>query len=481
MISIKWPSVSLLYDKENRAIYIRPPEGVLLSDQITKALLEHNRPVPRYTSYPTAPHFTEQVTAEVAAMWLSETEPDKPLSLYFHIPFCKTLCWYCGCNTKATLKYEPVRHYLTYLKKEVSLVAARMPGKRPVSHIHFGGGSPSYIQPDDFTDFMDHVRANFAVLTDAEIAVEIDPRELTEPKVVAYHAAGVSRASLGVQDFHEDVQTAINRIQPLADVYDGVKLLRSNGITQINMDLLYGLPHQTVQTVASNIDIAAGLGPQRISLFGYAHVPWMKKHMRLIASEELPTSKDRLSQFEIARSTLFHKGYIQVGLDHFVRPDDPMAMALEQHTLKRNFQGYSTDDAPILVGMGSSAISALEQGYVQNTANTKDYYAALDKGTLPVVKGVALTDDDRLRRGLIEELMCYMQIDLADFCARHQVDPAIFAPELERLGALEQAGLVKIENMAISTLPGAAQAIRLICATFDPYLHSEKGKHSQVA
>ena len=452
-----------------------------MSDQITKALLEHNRPVPRYTSYPTAPHFTEKVDAEVAAMWLTETDPDKPLSLYFHIPFCKQLCWYCGCNTKATLKYEPVSQYLEYLKKEVSLVAQTMAGERHVNHIHFGGGSPSYIRADDFTDFMSHVHGLFKVSPEAEIAIEIDPRELTEDKIKAYKNAGVTRASLGVQDFHEDVQAAINRVQPLHHVYDGVKMLRKHGIAQINMDLLYGLPHQTGESVSRNIDIAAGLAPQRISLFGYAHVPWMKKHMRLIAVDFLPTSEERIAQFEIAQTTLRKKGYVQVGLDHFVRPDDPMAIALEQQSLKRNFQGYSTDTAPSLIGFGSSSISALHQGYYQNTTSVRDYSAALDSKKLPVIKGVALTEDDRIRRALIEHLMCYMRIDLGEFCTQHGINPERFAPALQQLAPLKKAGLVEIDDLLISTMPGAAQAVRLVCAAFDTYLEPQKGKHSQVA
>jgi len=452
-----------------------------LLEDITKALLKHNRPVPRYTSYPTAPHFSGKIDAGVAAQWLAETPADQPLSLYFHIPFCKKLCWYCGCNTKATLKYDPVRQYLEYLKKEVSLVAGMMAGKRHVSHIHFGGGSPSYIRPNDFAGFMDHVRTQFDVLSDADIAIEIDPRELTAPKVVAYKKAGVTRASLGVQDFHEDVQTAINRVQPLHNVVDGVKLLHNYGINQINMDLLYGLPLQTTESISRNIDIAVGLVPQRISLFGYAHVPWMKKHMRLIPTNSLPSGEDRIDQFEIARTALEKKGYVQVGLDHFVRPDDAMAIALKQQTLKRNFQGYSTDCAPVLVGFGASAISAVQQGYYQNTADVKGYSAALDNEHLPIIKGIELREDDRVRRALIEHLMCYMKIDLEEFCHLHKISPAMFAPALQQLSELEQAGLVKVDNLTISTMPGAAQAVRLICAAFDSYLAPEKGKHSQVA
>ncbi|MBV1901356.1 MAG: oxygen-independent coproporphyrinogen III oxidase, partial [Kordiimonadaceae bacterium] len=381
------------------------------------ALLKHNAQVPRYTSYPTANHFSDIVTANDYESWLSALPQELPLSLYFHIPFCKKLCWYCGCHTKASERYEPVAHYLAYLKKEVGLVAGRLCSERKVGHIHFGGGSPSYLEPDDFADFMEHVRGLFAIEPDAEIALEADPRELTEFKIATYKKAGVNRVSLGVQDFHKDVQKAINRVQPLHIIYDAVEMLRSYDIEQINMDLLYGLPGQTVESMLENATIAAGLKPNRISLFGYAHVPWMKKHMRLIDEKALPDGAARLAQFDAVAEKLKSSGYTQIGLDHFVRPDDPMAIALEKHALSRNFQGYSTDTASALLAFGASAISDLRAGYLQNTMSNHTYYAALDEGSLPIEKGVKMQRGDLVVRRLIEQLMCYMEIDLKAFAA----------------------------------------------------------------
>ncbi len=445
------------------------------------ALLKHNFQVPRYTSYPTANHFSPTIGREDHTRWLSAIPENEPLSLYFHIPFCKKICWYCGCHTKASEKYEPVTHYLAYLKKEIGIVAAKLGEKFNVAHIHFGGGSPSYIEPDDFRDFMDHVRGLFSVLPDAEIAIEIDPRELNELKVAAYKKSGVNRVSLGVQDFHKDVQNAINRAQPAHLIYDAMKTFKEYGIYQINMDLLYGLPHQTSDSVMENVNIAAGMGAERISLFGYAHVPWMKKHMRLIDEAALPDGEARLAQFEAATISLADKGYVQIGLDHFVRQTDPMAIALRKKTLTRNFQGYSTDNASTLLGFGVSAISALPEGYLQNTVSNREYFAALDAGMLPTVRGIATSEDDCMRRRLIEHLMCYMAIDLDAFCKAEGQDPQMFAEAVSSLEPLQKDGLIQIDGFKITVSEDARQAVRLVCAAFDAYFKVSKKQHAQVA
>jgi len=448
---------------------------------LTQALLKHNQQVPRYTSYPTANHFSEALGSGEATVWLSEIDEAKPLSLYFHVPFCKEICWYCGCHTKASKQYTPVSDFLTYLKKEVTLVAGKLGAKRAVAHIHFGGGSPSYMSPEDFAALMNHVSAHFLINPDAEIAIEIDPRELTELKVAAYRKAGVTRVSLGVQDFHKNVQLAINRLQPLHMIYKAVQLLRDYGITQINMDLLYGLPKQTSTSIRENIEIALGLNPSRISLFGYAHVPWMKKHMRLIDESTLPGGTARLEQFAAAAEALADKGYIQIGLDHFVKPDDPMAIALNELTLARNFQGYSTDSASVMIGFGPSAISDLQDGYLQNTLANHAYYAALDDGIIPTAKGIRVSPDDLVIRRLIEQLMCYMEIDLDSFAANEGLPLSQFAPAIEKLIPLIQDGLVTLEKSLIRINPETPQAVRLVCAAFDPYLSVSQKKHAQVA
>jgi len=445
------------------------------------ALLARNLQVPRYTSYPTAPQFTGSVDARVQESWLRATPKGQALSLYFHIPFCKKMCWYCGCNTKATLKYAPVQKYLGYLKREIALVAGKMEGRRRVDHIHFGGGSPSYLTADDFTGLMQAIREHFDVSETAEIAVELDPREITEPKVAAYRLAGVNRASLGVQDFDSKVQKAINRVQPVYQIYDAVRLLRAYGIDGINMDLLYGLPHQNADTIRRSVDLAAALTPTRISLFGYAHVPWMKKHMRLIDETALPGAKARLELFDIARTALLMKGYTQIGLDHFVWITDPMAEAYETKTLQRNFQGYTTDSAEALIGFGPSAISALKEGYSQNHTAVADYFRAVERAELPTVKGVAVTTEDKIRRALINELMCYMALNIAEFCTRHAVSPALFDEAHPGLLELAADGLIAFDGNQITVQAEATQSVRLVCALFDTYFQASTARHAQVA
>lgn len=452
-----------------------------MQDELSLKLLKHNQQVPRYTSFPTANHFSETVKSSAATRWLGALSEETPLSLYFHIPFCKEICWYCGCHTKASKQYQPVTDFLAYMKKEVSLVAKLLKTSRKVTHIHFGGGSPSYLSPEDFAGLMDHVSTCFNVQKGAEIAIEIDPRELTELKVAAYRKAGVTRASLGVQDFHKDVQHSINRLQPVHTIYKAVQTLRDYQISQINMDLLYGLPMQTVASIERNIDMALGLNPSRISLFGYAHVPWMKKHMRLIDEATLPNGRDRLNQFSAAAKSLVHKGYVQIGLDHFVKPNDPMATALQAHTLTRNFQGYSTDSAPVMIGFGPSAISDLPQGYTQNTLANHSYFESLDANRLPTAKGVPITSNDQTIRRLIAQLMCYMEIDIDKFAASEGLLPGYFSYAYEALEPLAQDKLISFENGKICVASEVPQAVRLVCAAFDPYLNVSAQKHAQIA
>lgn len=450
-------------------------------EQIQNALMRHNRNTPRYTSYPTAPHFREPVDDAEYGTWLGTLDDDQTFSLYLHIPYCRTLCWYCGCNTKATQKYEPVTIYVDYLLKEIDLVSEKLADKKTVRHIHFGGGSPSMLRPEDFTRIMTAVRAKFTVAPDAEIAIEIDPRELTEPKVAAYAKAGVTRVSFGIQDFHIDVQQAVNRRQPFYMVYDAVNLVRTYGIDHINMDLLYGLPHQTDEKMKANINFAHALKPTRLALFGYAHVPWMKKHMRLIDETALPGAGARLSQFETASTQLKSLGYHAVGLDHFVRAEDPMLEALANHKLRRNFQGYTTDASDCLIGLGVSSIGSLPDHYVQNIADTRSYFAALDDDILPVEKGIHLSAEDHLRRSIIEELMCYQAIDLETHCLNRGEDSRQFAPVFEQLAPLEKDGLVEITGTTITIPENARQAVRLVCAAFDAYLTAAPNRHAQVA
>ena len=452
-----------------------------MTESLHAALLKHNQLVPRYTSYPTAPNFTHNVDHTVATKWLSAVPRDAALSLYFHIPFCKKMCWYCGCNTKATRQYSPVKAYLAYLKKEIELVAGKLGAPCSVNHIHFGGGSPSYIAPDDFCDLMQHIKTHFDVLPDAEIAIELDPREVNEVKVAAYAQQGVNRVSLGVQDFNENVQTAINRVQPFRLIFKALELLKIYGIHACNLDLLYGLPHQTEEIIENNIALATALRPDRISLFGYAHVPWMKKHMRLINEENLPNAAQRLKQFEVAKRFLELKKYHAVGLDHFVRHTDPMLDAYKAKKLQRNFQGYTTDNAATLIGFGSSAISSMKQGYMQNTPDLRAYYAAIDNDKLATAKGITLSHDDVMRRDIIEKIMCYGEVDLSHTASEYGHEQGTFTKEIEQLQPLLADELVYINGSHIQVNPKVPQANRMVAAAFDVYLQPSQEKHAQVA
>lgn len=447
-----------------------------------EALLKHNQQVPRYTSYPTANHFNTKVDDQGYVGWLKNLPEEQAISLYIHVPFCKKMCWYCGCHTKATRKYEPVTKYLKYLKKEIALLTSKLEQKIPVSHLHFGGGSPSYIEPDDFTDLIQHIRAHFSLQTDAEIAIELDPREITELKVAAYYKAGVNRVSLGVQDFHKHVQKAINRLQPIHLVYEKMALLRSYDFQQINMDLLYGLPGQSLEDVIENMEIAAGMNPNRISLFGYAHVPWVKSHMKMINPDDLPDGRLRLEQFFAASKQLSNKGYVPIGLDHFVKVNDPMAQAYAQKTLKRNFQGYTTDNASTLIGLGPSAIGDTPSGYAQNTPDMRSYFTSIDEGRLPIAKGLPVSKHDKIIRRLIEQLMCYMEIDLKAFCAQENLPSNYFDTAVNTLATqLIEDKLVSVDGSCLQINAQAPQAVRLVCAAFDEYLHPATQKHAQVA
>ena len=437
--------------------------------------------VPRYTSYPTAPHFGPAVDGEAYGRWLSELTPADPLSLYLHIAYCAEMCWFCGCHTKITRQYAPVADYMDALWAEVEMVAKRLPPGMTARHIHFGGGSPTILKPDDFVRTVDLMRRLFKVAADAEVAVELDPRTADEPYVQAMARAGVTRASIGVQDFNAAVQQAINRIQPYEVTERVVRWLRAAGIAEINMDLVYGLPHQTLDGLLETIDQAVGLAPRRISLFGYAHVPWMKKHQRLIPENALPDVPARWAQYEAAieRLTASH-GYVAVGLDHFALPDDELAVALADRRLHRNFQGYTTDATAVLLGFGASGIGSLPQGYVGNEGGIHAYKDRIRAGKLATTRGVAINDDDRLRRTAIERLMCDLSVDLDAVAAACGTNAECFDADLPKLAALVADGLVVVDGRRVSVTDEGRPLVRAACAAFDRYLDAGAQRHSKA-
>ncbi|MAF48589.1 MAG: oxygen-independent coproporphyrinogen III oxidase [Rhodospirillales bacterium] len=436
--------------------------------------------VPRYTSYPTAPHFTEAVGEADYGEWLGALDGGAPVSLYFHIPFCDTLCWFCGCYTKIVNSYQPVADYLESLLLELDLVAERLGGRHSARHLHWGGGSPTLLTPDDWRRMLDAIRARFEVADDAEIAVELDPRETTEAYVAALAAGGVNRVSIGVQDFHPEVQAAVNRIQPFEVTQRVIGWMRAHGIDAVNMDLLYGLPHQTEARVVDMVDLAVSLGPQRLALFGYAHVPWMKKHQRLIDENALPDADQRWRQAEAAAARLVEHGFVRIGFDHFARPDDSLAAALAGGALRRNFQGYTSDQEAVLIGLGASAIGMLPQGYVQNISPLKDYARAVGEGRLPTVRGVRLSPEDRLRRAAIECILCDMKADLTDLCRRHGEDISIFADELAALGPYVEDGICRVAGGTVEVADAYRPFARLVAAAFDAYLEPGGKRHARA-
>lgn len=429
-----------------------------------------DRRLPRYTSYPTAPHFTADIDAAHYRRWLGETDPATPASLYLHVPFCRQLCWFCGCNTRVVRKAAVINAYRDCLMREIDLVAEALPGRQRINQIHFGGGSPNTLDEASFASLLAHIRRRFDVRPDAEIAVEIDPRTVGESFIAACGGAGVTRASLGVQDLDPSVQQAINRIQPYDFVAGVVERLRAAGITDINIDLMYGLPRQTAAGLLATVEQVLRLTPSRVALFGYAHVPWMKRHQELIDEAELPDTAARWRQADAATRRLAEAGYVPIGMDHFALPDTPLARASADGALHRNFQGYTTDDAPALLGLGASAIGMLPQGYIQNASDVRAWSAAIDAGALPTMRGIAVDDDDRLRRAVIERLMCDMRVDLDAIAHRFGSNVGDFADEMTALRALRQEGLVEINGAVLRVPPDNRALLRVVAAVFDRYL-----------
>jgi oxygen-independent coproporphyrinogen III oxidase len=425
---------------------------------------------PRYTSYPTAPHFGPAVDGEAYRAWLAALPPEAPLSLYLHIPFCHQLCWYCGCHTGVARDYLRIAAYVGLLRREIELLAGVLEEGRPVTGLHWGGGTPSILTPEDFSSLMGRLGQVFDLRPEAELAIEIDPRHLTADKAAALAAAGINRASLGVQDVNPHVQAAINRIQPFEMTAGAAAVLRAAGIGALNFDIMYGLPHQSLADVERTAAAAAELRPQRVSVFGYAHVPWMKKHQKMIEEAALPGARARLDQAEAAERVLLAAGYRAVGLDHFALPDDPLFRFAEEGRLRRNFQGYTTDQAEVLLGLGVSAIGTLPQGYAQNDKDTVAYAKALAAGRLPVMRGIALTAEDRLRRDIIQALMCRFAVDLRAEAVTHGRPGFDFSEALERLKPLAAEGLVTLQGSKVVVTAEGRRVVRLIASCFDAYL-----------
>lgn len=443
-------------------------------------LAKYDGRAPRYTSYPPATAFTQAVGAGQYRAWLAELPANEAISLYAHIPFCKRLCFYCGCNTRVANNAGLISRYVEGLRDELALLEQALPGRLPVASIHFGGGTPNLLSRDDMVTLFGAIRHVFAVRPGVEISMEADPAYMTAEwaRAAAFH--GVGRISLGVQDLTPAVQRAVNRVESFEQLASAVRCVRDAGIEQVNFDLMYGLPNQTRAGILQTLEQVLALRPDRLALFGYAHVPWMRPHQRLIREEALPDAAERLVQADEAALNLQARGYERIGMDHFALPSDSMAQAHNTRRLHRNFQGYTTDPCRTLIGLGVSSIGRLPQGYVQNQPTEIAWRAALDRDELPIARGCELTDEDRFRGDLIESLLCHFGVDLAALCARHGRSVESLADSCQALDEFARDGLISRRGPLIHVTEQGRPFVRAICSIFDAYRRDDVVRHSHI-
>ncbi|MBI3853005.1 MAG: oxygen-independent coproporphyrinogen III oxidase [Verrucomicrobia bacterium] len=439
---------------------------------------KYNVPGPRYTSYPPATQFTDTVPAErLLEKIRANSETDRDLSLYFHLPFCQSLCWFCGCTTVITTDRRMSATYLNYLEKELALMSPWLNPKRKVVQLHFGGGTPTFLSPDELRALGKLIHTHFKLAVDAEAGVEIDPRRVTRDHVQALREIGFNRASIGVQDHNPLVQKAVHRIQPFAQTKMVVDWIRNAGFTSLNIDLIYGLPHQTAASFEKTLDETLALNPDRLAVFSYAHVPWIKPAQKILADKILPSAEVKLQLLKLTIEKLTAGGYVYIGMDHFARADDELAVAQRQKTLQRNFQGYSTRGGADIYAFGLSSISQADGIYWQNLKELPQYYAALDEGRSPLAKGYILTDEDKIRRQTIMRLMCDLGLDYAAMSRKLGVDfQRYFERELNSLSDFEADGLVQKTKDGLVVTDTGRLFIRNIAMRFDAYNSSNQEK-----
>lgn len=441
---------------------------------------------PRYTSYPTADRFVEAFDAKALRDWLAKRAVGglgKPLSLYFHIPFCNTICYYCACNKIITKDHGRSAKYLKYLAKEIEMQAACLGGSRQVTQLHLGGGTPTFLSHEEMHQLMDSVRAHFTLVPNGEYSIEVDPRKVDFDTVELLSNLGFNRMSVGVQDFAHDVQVAVNRVQSFDETKLVVDAARATGFKSVSMDLIYGLPKQNIISFNRTLEQVLEISPDRISLYSYAHLPQLFKPQRRINSVDMPTADTKLQILQLAIRRLTEAGYVYIGMDHFAKPDDELTIAQRQGRLHRNFQGYSTHAECDLLAFGVSAISKVGPTYAQNVKTLDEYYDILDQDELPVLRGIELTADDLLRRAIIQALMCHFELSIESIQIAHLIDfKTYFAEELADLREMEKAGLLKIDDDWITVLPAGRLLVRGIAMVFDRYLRAdrERARYSKV-
>ncbi|WP_171210191.1 MULTISPECIES: oxygen-independent coproporphyrinogen III oxidase [unclassified Ruegeria] len=435
--------------------------------------------VPRYTSYPTAPHFSDEVGADLFGNWISQITPGSAISLYIHVPFCRRLCWFCACRTQGTQTDHPVIAYVDMLKAELDLLAAHLPQDVTLSRLHWGGGTPTLLSPELMRDLADRIFATVPMGDDAEFSVEIDPNEIEEERLDALALSGMNRASIGVQDFDDEIQKTIGRIQGYDTTRNAIDMIRARGIASLNADILYGLPHQTRARMTESVQKLLSLSPDRVALYGYAHVPWMAKRQQMIPSDALPTPEKRLDLFETARRLFLWDNYAEIGIDHFATKDDGLNIAQRAGRLKRNFQGYTDDQSPVLIGLGASSISQFPQGYAQNASATSAHTKAIRDGRFSTARGHVFKGQDVLRARMIEALMCDFRIDSAEILR----DFDVTAGALQQMYASANAafdGLLRVDDTGLSIPPEARALTRMIARNFDQYDLSKAGHSSAI-
>ena len=435
--------------------------------------------VPRYTSYPTAPHFSDAVGPEQFTKWVTAIPAGSEISLYIHVPFCRRLCWFCACRTQGTQSIDPVAAYLEDLKQELAYLGRFLPEGVTLSRLHWGGGTPTLMQAEMLAELAEAVFAITPLAEGAEFSVEIDPNEIDSARIDALAKAGMNRASIGVQDFDDEIQQIIGRIQSFDVTRDAAEMLRARGIESLNADILFGLPNQSKRRMTESVQKLLSLNPDRVALYGYAHVPWMARRQTMIPSDTLPTPEERFALFETARRLFVWDGYREIGIDHFARPEDGLAQAVDAGSLRRNFQGYTDDTSEVLIGVGASAISKFPQGYTQNAPSTGKHVAAVREGQFSTAKGHRLSAEDKLRARLIEALMCDFRIDAAE------ITQSFDRSKSDVLALFRQAesafpGMVQVTDEGLFVPADARALTRMIARVFDAYDLSKAGHSSAI-
>ncbi len=435
--------------------------------------------VPRYTSYPTAPHFSDQVNGALFQKWIRAIPAGGEISLYVHVPFCRRLCWFCACRTQGTQSAAPVAAYLEVLKAELKLLADTLPEGVTLSRLHWGGGTPTLLTAEMMTDLAEAIAEVAPFGPNAEFSVEIDPNEIDGARLDALAAAGMNRASIGVQDFDDQIQQTIGRIQGYDVTRKAVEMIRDRGVHSLNADILYGLPHQSKARITESVQKLLSLNPDRVALYGYAHVPWMAKRQQMIPSDALPTPEERLALFETARRLFLWDNYTEIGIDHFAVKGDGLDVALRNGTLRRNFQGYTDDTSDVLIGLGASSISRFPQGYAQNAPATSVHTGAIREGRFSTSRGHVFKGEDMLRARLIEALMCDFRIDAAEICDSFDISQRGLREMFDQVNRAFE-GLLQITEDGLFVPPEVRPLTRLIARHFDAYELSKAGHSSAI-